>query len=74
MVNKSLKVLPVDKEFLTNKEAMAYMGCSEDYLSDLRKNGQVAYAQEGRMIWYPIRTLRNFIMRHMVINEKGTIV
>ena len=45
------KVESVQKLWLNKDEAMAYLGCSVDYLDKLRNNAQVSFAKDGKMIW-----------------------
>ncbi|MCI1683791.1 MAG: DNA-binding protein [Bacteroides sp.] len=61
------KVQPVQKVWLCKDEAMAFMGCSADYLRKLRVNALVSFAQEGNMIWYDVRSLERFIVRNKMI-------
>lgn len=46
------KVESVQKLWLNKDEAMAYLGCSVDYLDKLRNNAQVSFAKDGKMIWF----------------------
>lgn len=42
------KVESVQKLWLNKDEAMAYLGCSVDYLDKLRNNAQVSFAKDGK--------------------------
>lgn len=37
------KVEPVQKVWLNKKEAMAYLGCKEDFLRKLRENAEINF-------------------------------
>ena len=43
------KVESVQKLWLNKDEAMAYLGCSVDYLDKLRNNAQVSFDKDGKM-------------------------
>lgn len=60
------KVEPVQKTVLNKQEAMAYLGVSEDYLTKLRENNEVVFHQDGRMIWYDLRSIDRFLLRNKV--------
>ena len=60
------KVEPVQKTVLNKQEAMAYLGVSEEYLTKLRENNEVVFHQDGRMIWYDLRSIDRFLLRNKV--------
>lgn len=39
------KVEPVQKTWLSTKEAMAYLGCSMDLLEKLRNNAEISFSK-----------------------------
>ena len=61
------KVAQVEKLFLTNKEAQAYLGVSPDFLKDLRSNARISYSKVGKMIWYEKKDLDNLVRKAKVI-------
>lgn len=61
------KVQPVNKIWLSRKEAMCFLGCADDYLRKVRKSGQVSFCRDGRMIWYNVNSLQRYIEKHKVI-------
>lgn len=62
------KVEPVNKIWLSAKEAMAYLGCSEKLLEKLRNNAEISFSQYNkRVIWYELRSLERFIERNRVV-------
>lgn len=62
-----MKVEPVQKKWLSMREAMAYLGCSERSLRELKNNAEVKFAKRGRMIWYELQSLDRFFERNRVI-------
>lgn len=63
------KIEPVKKTWLSKEEAMSYLGCSEDYLDDLRNNAQFTFARRKKMIWYELGSIERFFKRHIVIKR-----
>lgn len=66
-MRKTGKVASVPKIWLSREEAMAYLGCSLDYLNKLRANGEVSHAQDGKMVWYNLESINRFLNRKKVI-------
>lgn len=61
------KVEPVPKRWLNKQEAMAYLGCGEDFLDRLRNEALVSFSQFGsRMIWYDLASLDKFVIKNKV--------
>lgn len=60
-----MKVEPVQKKWLSMREAMAYLGCSERFLRELKNNAEVKFAKRGRMI--ELQSLDRFFERNRVI-------
>ena len=62
------KIEPVNKLWLSAKEAMAYLGCSEKLLKKLRNNAEISFSQYNkRTIWYDLKSLERFIERNRVV-------
>ena len=61
------KIEPVPKIWLNKGEAMAYLGCSPDYLEKLRITAEVSFAKDGKMIWYNLESINRFLNRKKVI-------
>ncbi|RGM25310.1 helix-turn-helix domain-containing protein [Bacteroides sp. OM08-17BH] len=62
------KVEPVNKLWLSAKEAMAYLGCSDKLLEKLRNDAEISFSQYNkRTIWYELRSLDRFIERNRVV-------
>ena len=67
MARRVGKVEPIPKRWLSKEEAMAYLGCSGDYLEKLRYNAQVSFAQDGKKIWYDLQSIDRFLNRKKVV-------
>lgn len=67
MARKIGKIEPVQKKWLSKAEAMAYLGCSEDFLRILRDKALVSFSQFGsKMIWYDLQSMERFVNKHKV--------
>lgn len=67
MARATGKIQQVEKIWLNRDEAMAYLGCSDDFLARLRNEAQVSFSQFGKMIWYDINSINRFLARNKVI-------
>ena len=62
------KVEPVQKIWLSAKEAMAYLGGSMDLLEKLRNNAEISFSKyNNRTIWYDLKSIERFIERNRVV-------
>lgn len=61
------KIESIQKLWLSKDEAMAYLGCSGDYLDKLRNSAQVSFSKDGKMIWYNLESINRFLNRMKVI-------
>lgn len=52
MENKKAKTEPVEKIWLSSKEAQAYLGMSADFLKDLRQDGFLNYYKIRNAVFY----------------------
>lgn len=64
---KTGKVEPIQKTWLSKSEAIAYLGCSEDFLRALRDKAELSFSKFGTMIWYELRSIDRFIERNKVV-------
>ena len=48
-------------------EAIAYLGCSEDFLRSLREKAELSFSKFGSMIWYELRSIDRFLERNKVV-------
>lgn len=62
------KVEPVQKMYLSKNEAMAYLGCSEDFLITLRNNAEIIFYKYRNTVWYDLKSIERFMNRNKVIN------
>lgn len=62
------KVEPIPKKWLNREEAAAYLGCSFDFLEQLRNNAEISFARYGaRMFWYELQSIDRFLARNKVV-------
>ena len=61
------KVESVQKLWLNKDEAMAYLGCSVDYLDKFSEIRVGVFAKDGKMIWYNLESINRFLNRMKVI-------
>jgi hypothetical protein len=62
------KVQPVQKVWLSTREALAYLGCSLDLLEQLRNRDEIRFARYGkRQIWYDLQSIDKFIESHVAV-------
>ena len=58
------KVKPLDKVFLSNKEAIAYLGVSDSTLKRWRADRTIGFHKIGSNIWYEKNDLDKLIKSH----------
>ncbi len=46
------KATPVEKTWLSNKEAQMYLGMSQDFFKDLRQDGILSYYKVRNAVFY----------------------
>lgn len=63
----TVQVQPLEKKWLSSKEAMKYLGCSIRFLKTLREKAEVNYSQMGKMTWYELKSIDRFLERNRVI-------
>lgn len=61
------EVRPIDKVWLTHKEAAAYLGVSGRTLDRWRAEAKMPYYKPGGTIIFRKRDLDNFVLRNRVI-------
>ena len=49
---KQAEVKPIEKVFLSNKEAQKYLGVCESTLKNWRLGGMLRYYKIGSLVWY----------------------
>ncbi len=60
-------VKTIDKVWLTQKSASAYLGVSVDFIKDLRLSGQLPYYMLGKLVFIKKNDLDKIIEQHRVI-------
>lgn len=65
--SKTVKVLPVEKRWLSSAEAKAYLGMSSDFFDSLREEAMIHYYKVRGSIFYDIKDLDSLILNNRVI-------
>lgn len=60
------QVEPMQKKWLSAKEAKEYFGCKDDFLQRLRDEALVSFSRFGKMIWYELASIERFLEQHRV--------
>lgn len=63
---KTGKVEPIRKTWLSKAEAMAYLGCSDDFLLNLRNQAEIIFSRWNNTIWYDLNSIERFLNRNKV--------
>lgn len=68
-LKKTLLVEPVQKKWLSSREACRYLDCSDEYLKFLRDNALIGFSQPegGNKRWYDIASIDKFLQKNRVI-------
>lgn len=61
------QVRTLEKVFLSNSEAKAYLGVSDTTLKNWRAEGRLRYYKIGALIWYEKADIDRFIRKHKAI-------
>lgn len=64
---KGVIVNPLDKKWISNKEAAKYLGVSPGFLQNLRDEARISFYKVGRNIFYKVAEIDRLI-------EKGRII
>jgi hypothetical protein len=56
------EVRPIEKIWLSKREAKEYLDCADDYLQKLRDNASITFARDGKMIWYHKESIDAYLM------------
>lgn len=68
MKRNIVTVKPVEKKWLSAKEAKSYLDCSDEFLQQLRDKALVSFSRFGRnMYWYDISSIDKFLQKNKVI-------
>lgn len=65
-MTKRVTVETLQKRWLTTKEAMVYLGVSEDFMRRMREEDKVPYYKplNSKLCWYAVEDLDNFILKN----------
>lgn len=61
------KVQPVQKIWLSSREARAFLDCSPGFLQQLRDTAQISFSRLGNKYYYDVRSLERLITKNKVI-------
>lgn len=64
---KETKVEPVEKKWMSNSEAQAYLGVSAGFLQNQRQAGRLRHYKVGSVIFYRVKDLDSLIERNRII-------
>ena len=67
IIRQQGKTIEIDKVWLNNKEAQAYLGMSADFFKDLRANAQIRFYKVRGAIFYKKSDIDRLV-------EKGRVV
>ena len=64
---KVSKVMPIERVWLTQKDAAEYLGVSTDYIKELRLSGQISFYQpQGKLVFLKKKDIDHWIERSRV--------
>lgn len=61
------KVVPVQKVWLSSREARAYLDCSDDFLQKLRDEALISFSRIGNKFLYNLQSIDRLIIKNKVI-------
>lgn len=67
MRRKIAKVEPVQKKWLSAREAKAYLDCSDDFMQKLRDNALIRFSTISCKFYYELRSLERLIEKNIVV-------
>lgn len=63
---KQATVTQIEKIWLSNKEAQAYLGVGIDFLKNLRSSGRISFFKVGTTVFYRKRDIDRLIEKNRV--------
>lgn len=66
---KSSVIRPCDKLFLSQKEAIGYLGVSKDWFEKRRDEGELHYSKVGNTIFYIKSEIDNLIVNGAIVGK-----
>ena len=61
------RVSELEKKWMSNSEAQAYLGVSAGFLANLRDTAKLSYYKVGKSLFYKVRDLDRLIERNRVL-------
>ena len=58
---------PLEKKWVSNSEAQAYLGVSAGFLQNLRDTGKLSYYKVGQVIFYRVRDIDRLLETNRII-------
>ena len=52
---------PLEKKWVTNEEAQAYLGVSKGFMQNLREKGKLPYYKVGSVVFYRVEDIDRLI-------------
>lgn len=64
---KRAQIIPVQRVYLSNSDAQAYLGVGPEFLRGLRESAELPFRKVGRTIFYKIEDINRIV-------EKGKVI
>lgn len=61
------KVEPVQKMWLSAREAKAYLDCSDDFLQKLRDEAQLSFSKIGGKYFYELKSIERLLIKNKIV-------
>lgn len=66
---RSVTVKPLEKQWLSTKDACEYLGISRDTLRELRDSGKLTFSRVGqKLTWYSLDSIERMLSEGVVIS------
>lgn len=66
-MKQNTKILEIEKQWLTTRAAMDYLGVSRDFLDDLRESAKLSYYKVSGTVFIKKKDLDSLIEKNKVI-------
>jgi len=67
MRRRAGKVQPVEKVWLSSREAKAYLDIKDDKLRSLRDSASISFTRIGSMYWHDKRSIDRLLEKNRVV-------
>lgn len=65
---RSVTVKPLEKRWLSTKDACEYLGISRDTLRELRDSGNLTFSRVGqKLTWYSLESIERLLNKGIVL-------